>query len=593
MRQPPPVSRVTPASRASILFDRLRPDRRGRWVSAFVLLGLLARCVRYGLHFPLWEDECFLCVNFLGAGFEGTASFQSLTGPLRYRQVAPPLFLFAELAAVKAFGFGEWPLRLVPLVCSVASLLLFTRLAGRLLTGRAATLAVGLYAVAYPGIRYAAEAKPYASDGLVALVLLSLAVQWFQTGRTRWLWVAAAFAPVAIGLSYPAAFVLGGVSLAVLAELWRRRGDEEVKTPTGPAAAWAAFNAATAAAFGALLLTAAKAQADNDLDFMQTYWSEDFPPLAEPWRLPGWLAAAHTSELLAWPMGGARGASVLTAILVAAGLPWLFRGPRAAGMRPTGRASWFLPALLLGPFAVHLVAAALHRYPYGGHVKFSMHLGPAICLLAGAGGAALSAGVARLTTARPRFEPRLAAVLLCGVAAVALGGIARDVAAPHKNPADARQRSFARWFFRDAALEGPVELVTGADGGEPFSPDTWTELSWAAMFLCNRAIQSADVPQAGDDGAAGAGPLQVPADRFRCVIYRDGTKPFEAAARDAWLAGMTAEHRLAARDRFPLTRYTRRGKWVRTDWVETYRFAPKALGPTRTAAADDTAWARY
>ena len=601
---PPAGPAAAPApTRLGRLFDRLRPDRRGGWILAFVLLGLVARCVRYGLCFPLWEDECFLCVNLLGPGYEGVASFEALTGPLQYRQMAPPLFLFAQLAAVKALGFNEWALRLLPFLCSVGGLLLFARLAVRLAPGRAATLAVGLFAVAYPGVRYAAEAKQYASDTLVALILLSLAVQWRQTGRTRWLWAAAAFAPVAIGVSYPAAFVCGGVSLALLAELWARRGGGLAglkRLPgalTTPAAgAWVAFNLATAGAFLAVLLTAAKAQAGSDLDFMQTYWGDTFPPLTDPLALPGWWLKAHTSELFAWPVGGAKGASGLTALLVAGGLPWAFRGGRAAlsGAPATGEPAtaepgtaagrnWFLPVLLLGPFVVHFVAAAMHRYPYGGHVKFSMHLGPAICLLAGAGGSWWSARFAGWARRRPTWEPRLAAALLCGLVLIGVLTTARDVAHGAKNPADERQRSFARWFFHDAALEGPVELVIGGEDG-PFSDRTWRELSWSAMFLCNRAIQSADGPPP-------LGPLAPPAGVFRCVIYRDGFRPFDDAARDRWLAEMQDRYRLAARDRFPLTRYDRRGNWIITDWVESYRFAPKAA-PVRAAADQETLWAR-
>ena len=578
---------------AAAIWERIRPDRRGRWILAFVALGLVARCVRFGLRFPLWEDECFLCVNYLGPGYEGLATFGQLTGPLQYRQVAPPLFLFAELAAAKTFGFGEWALRALPFLCSLASLLLFARLAVRLLPGRAATLAVGLFAVAYPGIRYAAEAKQYASDGLVALVLISLAVRWRLTGRPRWLWALAAFAPLAIGVSYPAAFVCGGVSLALLAELWHRRGDGLGGLRSRAAVAWVGFNLATATAFGTLLLTAAKAQAGNDLKFMQQCWGHTFPPLAEPWELPGWFLTTHASDLFAWPIGGQRGASALTALLVAAGLPWAFRGGRRAlanlpndggSPEPTG-VSWFLPALLLGPFAVHLLAAALHRYPYGGHVKFSMHLGPAICLLAGAGGSWWAARFARLTRRRPTWEPRVATGLLCGVAAVAAVGVVRDVTNGCKNPGDARQRAFARWFFHDAAIEGPVELVTGTPDG-PFCEETWTELSWSAMFLCNRAIQRRPA-----DAPAGA-PHLPPAGPFRCVIYRDGARPFDAAARDRWLAGMKERYRLAARDRFPLTRHTRRGAWVATDWVESYRFRPKRTAGIADEPTEDPARSR-
>src|SRR5947207_13177836 len=111
----------------TVAADRfLSPEQQSRLVTAFVVLGLVARCVRYLLDFPLWEDECFLCVNFIDRTFAG------LLQPLDFHQVAPPLFLWIELAAVKLFGYGERSLRLFPFLCSVASLFLFRRLAGRL-----------------------------------------------------------------------------------------------------------------------------------------------------------------------------------------------------------------------------------------------------------------------------------------------------------------------------------------------------------------------------------------------------------------------------------------------------------------------------
>jgi hypothetical protein len=169
------------------------------------------------------------------------------------------------------------------------------------------------------------------------------------------------------------------------------------------------------------------------------------------------------------------------------------------------------------------------------------------------------------------------------VSLIGVSTAARDVANGCKNPADERQRSFARWYFHNATLEGPVELVTGTEDG-PFSEETWTELSWSAMFLCNRAIQRPDeIPSTG--------PLTPPEGVFRCVIYRDGGRPFDAAARNRWLAAMQTEHRLAARDRFPLIRHDRRGRWVNTDWIESYRFAPRAM-PPRVAADHGTPWAQ-
>src|SRR5258708_6442687 len=93
----------------------------------FVVLGVVVRLVRFFLEFPLSADEYQLSVSLLDRGFP------ELLQPLGYNQVAPIGFLWIELAFVRLCGFSELSLRLFPVVCGVGSLLLFRRVAGRLL----------------------------------------------------------------------------------------------------------------------------------------------------------------------------------------------------------------------------------------------------------------------------------------------------------------------------------------------------------------------------------------------------------------------------------------------------------------------------
>src|SRR5262249_14774454 len=148
---------------------------------ALLLVGLAARLVRYLVCFPLWEDECFLACNLIDRGY------LELLEPLDYHQVCPVLFLWAEATVVRLLGFNEYALRLLPLVLSIAGLFLFYHVAARLLRGWALVFAVGCFAVSYPMIRYAAEAKPYGSDLFLGLVQITLVVEWRRRpDRTRW-----------------------------------------------------------------------------------------------------------------------------------------------------------------------------------------------------------------------------------------------------------------------------------------------------------------------------------------------------------------------------------------------------------------------
>ena len=75
--------------------------------------------------------------------------------------------------------------------------------------------------------------------------------------------------------------------------------------------------------------------------------------------------------MLAYPYGGNNFGSTLTTILVVAGC---IRMARRRARRP-------LLFLLLGPLPVALVAAALHRYPYGTSARVMLYMAPAFCLL--------------------------------------------------------------------------------------------------------------------------------------------------------------------------------------------------------------------
>ena len=389
----------------------LDPASLQRWLGLFILLGLFTRFMRYALRFPLWDDESFLCVNFI------SRSYAELLRPLDFHQVAPVLFLWIERTAVRLFGFSELVLRLFPFACSLASVLLFRRTASRLLSGLGLLLAVAIFAVSYPGIRYAAEAKPYGSDLFVSLCLLFLTVEWLERRESRWLWWLACATPLAVGLSYPAVFAAGGFSLVVGACLWRKGGTRSEWR------AWSAWNVGLVAGFCFCFWLSGRVQAGAEGEFMTRYWQVHFPPLRQPWKLPFWLLRTHASDFLAYPVGGPNWASSLTLIFVLAGIWRLWR-----------QRNGVLLGLCLAPAGLHFLAALLQKYPYGGHVKFSQYVAPAICCLTAMGAVESFAWWARRGVSVRRS-------LVCGCAllgAIGLGVVVRDVLCPYKTQSDFR-----------------------------------------------------------------------------------------------------------------------------------------------------------
>lgn len=538
---PRPSPLVHPSAPLGAQPDPLSPAQTVQWTFALLVLGVVARAVRYLLRFPLWPDEAFLAANLLDRGY------LELMEPLDYAQVCPVLFLWLQWTVVKALGFSEYTLRLIPFLCGVGSLLLFRHVAGRLLKGSALVLAVGVFAVAYPLVRYSSEAKPYGVDVLVSLVLLSLLVAWMRRPeRTRWLWALAGVAPVAVGLSYPAVFVAGGIGLTVAWALWTTRS----RAGWVP---WAAYNLALLAGFVALMALSAGKQDAATGQYMRQYWSETFPPLHAPAKLAVWLAVQHTSQLLEYPVGGPRGASALTFLCCLIGLVVLIRR-RQHGV-------WLA---CVTPLGLNFVAAALHRYPYGGHVRFALYLAPMVCLLAGLGLAVLVARRARRAH-RPETPVALAAALL---AVLALGCVARDLVKPYKTPDYLRFRDFARWFWNSKSADGEL-LCLETDLERGLVPELPQD-DIAALYLCNQRIYSprharGETPRL--DRVAPDWPL-------RCVRLQ---APRAGAERwfDEWLGAMRRRFLLVGRERHRFPMYDPRGEVAYVHFVEVYQFIPR------------------
>jgi 4-amino-4-deoxy-L-arabinose transferase-like glycosyltransferase len=514
-----------------------------RLVIGFVMLGILARAVRYFLRFPLWEDECFLLVSLSERGYAALAQ------PLDYHQVAPLLFLWCQRALIDLFGFNELSARLVPFLCSIMSLLLFVRLARKLLQGTSVVLAVAIFAVAYPCIRYAAEAKPYGCDMFVALVLVSLILHWqAQPSRTAGLWALCAVIPLAVGFSYPAVFIAGGVSLFAL---WSLVSNRESRGWI----AWFVYNGLLLGSFQGWFVLATQRQSSAELTWMRNCWQDTFPPLHGIWGFVSWLGVTHVSEIFSYPVGGERGASALTAICFFVGLVTFWRWKRRG-----------LLVLFLVPAGLNFIAAALQRYPYGGHVRFGLYFAPLVCLTAGLGGAMLLAAISRRRNSRSPI-----AITLVVLALIATGSIIRDVWHPYKTQSDLRARAFAQWFWFNAEFDGEVACLK-SDFGREFSPQAGHELSWLAMYQCNQRIYS---PR-HHNGAPPDFQRVTQEWPLRCVEYRASFYDYDQEKLDAWLAEMQTDYRLVSQDTYAFPRYGKRERNLTTvDYLDVFKFVPR------------------
>ena len=503
-------------------------------------LGVLLRVGHYLANYPLWGDEAFLALSFLRRGY------LDLLRPLEYGQVCPILFLWAELTSVKLFGFSEMSLRLCPLLCGVASVFLFRHVAGRVFRGPALLLAVATFAVSIHPIRHSADAKPYASDLLVALGMMALAIEWYRsTDRTGWLWLLVGFAPIALASSFPAVFVASGIAVALAPCVWKKRR-------SGPAIALAAYVLMVATTFAALFVGIAQRQhGTGTIKALQDYWADSFPPLDSPVRLVSWLIRTHAGSMFAYPGGGNRGASTMTLVLVLVAAAALWR-----------RGQRTLLAILVMPMAVAIAAAALKLYPYGGQARIMQYLAPAICLLAGLGLSVLLSLPRGVTPDPPPCESRplrwLSWASCCW---------RKTFGTPTGRFTTIRPAS-SRDVFGPSRRETPTSPACDGTSGSAAR----TPLAPHRLYLCNQHIYSPSRKRR--DGPAWE---RVTADRpLRCVVFDEDvlTRP-EATA---WLESMTDRYVFRSQSKVvvPTTGLNQKS-W--TDHVTVFEFLPKTDPP--------------
>jgi len=493
-----------------------------RAILGFLALGIMLRLARYVQNFPLWCDETMLAVNLLGR------TWTELAQPLDYHQVCPLGFLSLEWLVIKLIGFSELSLRLIPVLCALASVPLFHFLAGRVLGARtgARLLATAFFAVSAPPIRYAAEVKPYAADLLASLVLVSFAVACRQaSSRTRWPLAVMAVVPMAVSLSLPSIFLIGSIAIIGLADIRARRG-------IGSVCAYGGFLATAGLTVAALFALGQYQTSAADRPYFLEFWASAFPPSwREPTSLMRWLLRTHTGPLFAYPHG-AGGPAWLTVlvfgIFVVGALVWY--------RRDSGMA-----ALLVLPFLLTLLAAALRRYPYGMSARVAQYLVPSTLLMVAAGGAWLSA-LARPQWLAQRIIPSVAIAL----AGMGLWRLGHDLTHPYRAPWDQSARTFARWFWTEMA-EGAVLVCAETDLGISAHDGRW-DYDGTDQYLCLQQIYS----QRHHQGLPPSWDSISPTRPLRCVLIN--RMPSEVPAFRNWIESHRDHYSLRKIQTYPSPR---------------------------------------
>jgi hypothetical protein len=337
----------------------MKDVREGQWLSrraalvGLVLAGLALRAYHYARDPAVWHDEAALLVNVLDR------SFAELLGPLRWAEAGPPLFLWLERAAFLTLGDSTHALRLPPFLASCASLIVFAWTARRLLPAAGAFWAVLLFAASDRLLWHTCEAKPYAFDVLLAVLLLAAYTATRDRASPMLFLLFALAAPPFIWLSFPVCFLWGGLLLVWLPAVLR-------EPRWSVRLAYAAWSLAVVGSFAALLFGPVCAQRCGD---MESCWVRHFPDWSQPWTVPWWtlMSSWEVVRYCFLPLGQ------VLALLAAIGGLALWRAGRRRDL-----------FALAGPMGLALVAAWLKGYPYGGS-RLEVFAAPGLAVLIAGG----------------------------------------------------------------------------------------------------------------------------------------------------------------------------------------------------------------
>jgi 4-amino-4-deoxy-L-arabinose transferase-like glycosyltransferase len=324
---------MKPASLSQTKTDRILQNT----ALVILILGIVVRFVVYLQNRNLFIDEANVARNIFEQGFAGLAK------PLKYEQYAPPVFLWLVKLCALMFGYGEYALRIYPLLAGVGSICVFYLLLRDAVSFRSLWYPLMLFAFGFTFIRYSSELKQYISDVFVVLLLIYFAlkkdIEHVRPAKFLLFWVVAG--SVAVWTSMPAVFALAGVGAYYFVLTLQKRKYRSWPLIIFVSIVWVVQ-------FAIYYVVILKPQANSD--YLQNYHKAYFLfllPNGKEQLLHNWYVFRETLQEAS---GYADLAWLFNLILLIVGIVALFRknAPKAV--------------LLIVPILATLLAAALKQY---------------------------------------------------------------------------------------------------------------------------------------------------------------------------------------------------------------------------------------
>lgn len=479
------------------------------WILATVLIGISLRFLRFAMVRPLWCDEAYLATSIL------SRDFKTLFSPLEYGQIAPSGFLLGTWLNVATWGASEVSLRAPAIIMGVAALAFFPWAIRPLAKREVCWVATVLLAVSIFPVRLASELKPYSIDLCLSVLLLGCAARSLadssakrtlihrqNKGNHAWFWFGL-FLLLCVAtpwISFPGVFVAGGM---IAGRFFWQLSPPLPRLPAGlllqiPVNDRSTITRILPYQFESRSLRLQRAliggflvgiplvlstlfmwncfgksayEHGNQVMNLKVFWQDAMPRSFSAQEILRWLAEAHTGSMVAYPVGAEHGGSAATTIFLVLGIVLLAFRQRQ------------ILFLLVSPFLLTALAAALQKYPYGGSARIAQHLAPMICLL-------VAWGVIALFPRKTISGRRLCRLL---VAVIGLGFVVGQgiyfIQKPAKDPNDTSMRETLASIYLQTPLTQSIRCA--ADDHHVAYAEHQLCSEQGAKFRANRLLEEA------------------------------------------------------------------------------------------------------
>ena len=351
-----------------------------------LVVGVALRVWQYAADQSFWFDELSIARNVLSRSLSDL-----LLRPLAYDQIAPIGYMALVKLSALVFGPSDLALRLPSFLAGILALILCWRLAEETLDGVAVPIAVGLFALAIPMVRYSAELKQYMLDVAAALIMTLIALDLRRREPTvRQCVVAALSGFVLVWFSQTMVFVLAGLGLAFV---WLAGIDHDAAARRPALMVIPVWAIASLAA----TIVSIRRVSPETLAFMHRFWT----------MLHGFLPAAPRLSDAFWLWD--RVVQFLGRGFSWYAWPGLFAAAAGVGFVVLWRQRREVALFLLGPVAVTIIAACARQYPFWNRTV--LFLVPALVI-------AIGAAVEWGRSLAARAHPGLGALVVAPFAAI-------------------------------------------------------------------------------------------------------------------------------------------------------------------------------